>query len=286
MAMGKGKLYLVGTPIGNLEDMTFRAIRVLKEVELVAAEDTRNTRNLLEYFDIHTPMTSYHEHNEEEKSADLIEKILSGVSVAVVTDAGMPGISDPGYRLVVKAWEVGVEIVPVPGPTAMTSALVSSGFPTDSFIFEGFLERKGNQRRKHLQDLASETRTLVFYEAPHRLVETLEDIAEVLGAEREVMVARELTKKHEEKVRGPVGEVLEHFTANPPRGEIVLVLAGNSVVENLQGDMGWETMSILEHLQALMSAGLSKKQAIKKVAEERNLPKSQVYQEAIQLEIE
>lgn len=284
--MVKGKLYLVGTPIGNLEDMTFRAIRTLKEVELIAAEDTRNTRNLLEYFDIHTPMTSYHEHNEEEKSIDLMEKILNGVSIAVVTDAGMPGISDPGYRLVVKAWEAGVEVIPVPGPTAMTSALVTSGFPTDSFIFEGFLERKGNSRRKHLQELASETRTLVFYEAPHRLVETLEDITAVLGDGREVLVARELTKKHEEKVRGPVAEVLAYFTANPPRGEIVLVLAGNSAVESLQEEMGWEEMSILEHVQTLMSAGLSKKQAIKKVAEERNLPKSQVYQEAIQLEVE
>ena len=279
----EGKLYLVGTPIGNLEDMTFRAVRVLKEVDLIAAEDTRNSRNLLQYFDIHTPMASYHEHNEEEKSSELLEKLQNGTSLAVITDAGMPGISDPGYRLVVKAWEAGVEVIPVPGPTAMTSALVSSGFPTDRFAFEGFLPRKSNQRRTSLQEMASETRTLIFYEAPHRLVETLEDMQTVLGSNRMVLVARELTKKHEEKIRGTIEQVLAHFTATPPKGEIVIILAGNTEMETLQEEMGWESMTIVQHIEALMDAGLSKKQAIKEVAQERNLPKSQVYQEAIQI---
>lgn len=282
--MESGKLYLVGTPIGNLEDITYRAIRTLKEVQLIAAEDTRHSRKLLEYFQISTPMTSYHEHNEEEKSAELIESILGGTSVAVVTDAGMPGISDPGYRLVVKAWENGVEVIPIPGPTAMTSALVSSGFATDRFTFEGFLPRKTNQRREQLQELAAEPRTMIFYEAPHRLVETLEDIKAVMGSERMVLVARELTKKHEEKVRNTVDEVLCHFTDNPPKGEIVLIVAGNTAVGAVQEEMGWETMSILEHVEALMKAGMAKKQAIKQVAQERNLPKSQVYQEAIQID--
>lgn len=284
MEMEKGKLYLVGTPIGNLEDMTYRAIRTLQEVDLIAAEDTRHTRKLLEYFQIDTPMTSYHEHNEEEKSVQLIEKVLLGSSIAVVTDAGMPGISDPGYRFVVKAWEVGIEVIPVPGPTAMTAALVVSGMATDRFTFEGFLPRKGSQRRKYLQELAIERRTMIFYEAPHRLMETLEDIREVLGTERMVMVARELTKKHEEKVRGTVDEVCTHFSTNLPKGEIVLILAGSDLSVGDADEMGWEEMSIVEHLQTLIAVGLTKKQAIKQVAQERNLPKNVVYQEAIQMD--
>lgn len=278
-----GKLYLVGTPIGNLEDITYRAIRTLKEVELIAAEDTRHSRKLLEYFNIETPMTSYHEHNEEEKSLQLVEKMLDGRSIAVITDAGMPGISDPGYRLVVKAWGAGVEVIPVPGPTAMTTALISSGLATDHFTFEGFLPRKKKQRQERLQELFTETRTMIFYEAPHRLKDTLSDLEEVFGLERVVMVGRELTKKHEEKIRGQVSEVLNHFRSIEPKGEIVLIVAGNDL-SNLMEEKGWEEMTILDHLEAMIRAGLSKKEAIKKVAKERNLPKSEVYQEAIQIQ--
>ncbi len=281
----KGKLYLVGTPIGNLEDITFRAVRILKEVDLIGAEDTRHTRKLLVHFDIHTPLTSYHEHNEEEKGIQLIEKILEGISIAVVTDAGMPGISDPGYRLVVKAWDAGIEIVPIPGPTAMTTALVSSGLATDRFVFEGFLPRKKNQRQKRLQELVAEIRTMIFYEAPHRLVEMLKDLKEVMGSTRRVLVGRELTKKYEEKIQGTVEEVLAHFEKNTPRGEIVLVVQGNDLFDGEREKIGWEEMSILEHLEFLINSGLSKKEAIKMVAKERNLPKNKIYQEAVKIEI-
>lgn len=284
MVMEKGKLYLVGTPIGNLEDMTFRAVQTLQDVDWIAAEDTRHTRKLLEYFQIGTPMTSYHEHNEEEKSAYLIEKILGGASVAIVTDAGMPGISDPGYRFVRKAWEEGVEVVPVPGPTAGITALVVSGMATDRFSFEGFLPRKASQRRTCLQELVTETRTMIFYEAPHRLVETLEDLAAVMGGSRPVTVVRELTKRHEEKIRGTAEEVLAHFTAHEPRGEIVLIVAGSDPAVQGTEEMGWEAMSVVEHLTMLIRAGLTKKQAIKQVAGERNLPKSEVYEAAIQID--
>ncbi|AZR74420.1 16S rRNA (cytidine(1402)-2'-O)-methyltransferase [Anoxybacter fermentans] len=280
-----GKLYLVGTPIGNLEDITYRAVRILREVDLIAAEDTRHTRKLLEYFDIKTPTTSYHEHNEIKKGPQLIEKILKGSSIALVTDAGMPGISDPGYRLVLMAWEANVEVIPIPGPTALITALVTSGLETDRFTFEGFLPRKKNQRKKKLQELIKEPRTMVFYEAPHRLIETLEDLKEVMGESRMVMVARELTKKHEEKVRGTVKEVLAKFKQDSPKGEIVLVVAGSNLAELKEETMGWEGMSVLEHLKVLMDAGLTKKQAIKKVACERNLPKSEVYQIAIKIDV-
>lgn len=282
--MEKGKLYLVGTPIGNLDDMTFRAIQTLRDVDWIAAEDTRHTRKLLEYFQIETPMTSYHEHNEEEKSAHLIEKILAGASIAVVTDAGMPGVSDPGYRFVRKAWEEDVEVVPIPGPTASITALVASGMPTDRFIFEGFLPRKTSQRRAYLQELIAEPRTLIFYEAPHRLVETLEDLVGVMGPHRMVTVVRELTKRHEEKIRGMASEVLAHFTMQEPKGEIVLVVAGNDLRNAGAEEMGWETMSVVEHLTALIQVGLTKKQAIKQVAQERGLPKSEVYQVAIPID--
>ncbi|WP_205665651.1 16S rRNA (cytidine(1402)-2'-O)-methyltransferase [Anoxybacter fermentans] len=283
--MLNGKLYLVGTPIGNLEDITYRAVRILREVDLIAAEDTRHTRKLLEYFDIKTPTTSYHEHNEIKKGPQLIEKILKGSSIALVTDAGMPGISDPGYRLVLMAWEANVEVIPIPGPTALITALVTSGLETDRFTFEGFLPRKKNQRKKKLQELIKEPRTMVFYEAPHRLIETLEDLKEVMGESRMVMVARELTKKHEEKVRGTVKEVLAKFKQDSPKGEIVLVVAGSNLAELKEETMGWEGMSVLEHLKVLMDAGLTKKQAIKKVACERNLPKSEVYQIAIKIDV-
>lgn len=281
----KSKLYLVATPIGNLEDITYRAIRLLKEVDLIAAEDTRQTKKLLKHYQILTPVTSFHQYNEENKSWDLIAKIKTGTSLALVTDAGMPGISDPGYRLVVQAWTEGVEVIPVPGPTALISALVVSGMTTDRFVFEGFLPRKRSARQKRIQELFLESRTLIFYEVPHRLLKTLEDILTIMGAARQVMVARELTKKFEEKRRGSVEEVLAHFQNNPPKGEIVLVIQGNKNTLDID-TQGFLEMSIIEHLEMLIEAGWTKKQAIKEVASQRNLPKNQVYQHAIKLKIE
>lgn len=282
------KIYLVATPIGNLEDITYRAVRLLKEVDLIAAEDTRHTRKLLEHYGILTPLTSFHQYNEEKKSLELILKVKAGTSLALVTDAGMPGISDPGYRLVVQAWAEGVEVTPVPGPTAFVSALVVSGMPTDRFVFEGFFPRKKNSRRQRLQELLFESRTMIFYETPHRLIKTLEDIQAVMGEDRIIMIARELTKKYEEKRRGSVKEVLAYFQKNPPKGEIVLVIFGKTCGKKDAFDIeseGWEEMSILEHLQMLINAGLTKKQAIKAVALERDLPRNQVYQEAVKIKI-
>lgn len=280
------KLYLVGTPIGNLEDMSYRAIRVLKEVNLIAAEDTRHTRKLLEYFEIRTPMTSFHEHNELEKSNELIKKILNGESIALVTDAGMPGISDPGYRLTIQAWENQVDIIPVPGPTALISALVVSGMPTDKFIFAGFLPRKKSRRREVLQELRCERRTTIFYESPHRLLTTLNDIKEILGEEQRLAVCRELTKKHEEKIRGSINEVLAHFNKTPPKGEIVLVCEGNQNTETYADQSIQNEMSVIEHLHNLLDQGFTKKEAIKVVAKEQNLPKKEVYRQAIEIKIE
>ncbi len=280
-----GKIYLVGTPIGNLDDITYRAVRVLKEVDLIAAEDTRHSRRLLGHFEITTPLISFHEHNELEKSQELVGKVKQGTNLALITDAGMPGISDPGYRLVVEAWKAELEIVPVPGPTAMISALVVSGMATDRFTFEGFLPRKKNQRQERLRELIIEPRTMVFYEAPHRLLATLTDILEIMGEDRVVMVARELTKKYEEKIRGRVSDVLQHFSEYLPKGELVIVIEGKGIIKLKAETQGWEEMSVIQHLQLLVDAGMTKKQAIRTVAQERGLSKSEVYQEAIQIEI-
>ncbi|NMA75594.1 MAG: 16S rRNA (cytidine(1402)-2'-O)-methyltransferase, partial [Bacteroidales bacterium] len=218
-----GCLYLVATPIGNLEDITFRAIRILQEADLIAAEDTRHTRKLLSHYDIHTPLTSYHKYNEASKGEELIAKIREGLKIALVSDAGMPGISDPGYDLVVKAREEGLLIIPIPGATAALSALIASGLPTDRFVFEGFLPRKGKERRAVLEQLKTEMRTVVFYEAPHRLVTTLEDLFRALG-NRKLVLAREITKKHEEFIQGTISSVLSYYTNATPRGEFTIVL--------------------------------------------------------------
>ena len=218
-------LYLVGTPIGNLEDITLRALRVLKEVDVIACEDTRQTQKLLNHFAITTRTTSYHEHNEMTKSAELVKEMQEGASVALVTDAGMPGISDPGYRLITLAIRHQVPVVPVPGASAFLSALVASGLPTDSFRFSGFLPAKRGERREALEGIKSSPRTQVFYEAPHRIVETLEDVVEVLGSGRHVVVAREVTKLHEEFLRGRASEVLENLKARESvKGEITLLI--------------------------------------------------------------
>ncbi|MEE2772336.1 MAG: 16S rRNA (cytidine(1402)-2'-O)-methyltransferase [Bacteroidota bacterium] len=221
------KLYLVPTPIGNLEDMSFRAIRILKEVDLILAEDTRNSGKLLKHFDISTPMLSHHMHNEHKTVEGLVNRIKSGERMALISDAGTPAISDPGFLLGRACVEAGIEIDCLPGATAFVPALVNSGLPNDKFVFEGFLPvKKGRQTRLNL--LAKETRTMIFYESPHKLLKTLSHFAEYFGSERRVSVSREITKLHEETIRGTATEVLEHYTQHPPKGEIVIIVAGKN----------------------------------------------------------
>ena len=274
-------LYLVGTPIGNLEDITLRALRVLKEVDVVACEDTRQTQKLLNHFAITTRTTSYHEHNEMTKSAELVKEMQEGASVALVTDAGMPGISDPGYRLITLAIRHQVPVVPVPGASAFLSALVASGLPTDSFRFSGFLPAKRGERREALEGIKSSPRTQVFYEAPHRIVEALEDIVEVLGSGRHVVVAREVTKLHEEFLRGRVNEVLENLKARESvKGEITLLI-GKAEEKDAQGaaDAGVR-LSVRQRVdQIMVEEKVDEKAALKKVAKERGVSKSEAYRE-------
>lgn len=225
MSQKKGRLYIVSTPIGNLEDITLRALRILREVDLIAAEDTRRTKKLLSHYDVvDFSLTSYHDYNKEKKTPFLIKRMLSGGSVAVVSDAGTPGISDPCYFLVRRALEKGIPIVPIPGPSALLSALVVSGLPTDRFVFEGFLPQKESQRRKRLQELREETRTLIFYESPHRILKMLTDAKEILG-DREASVSRELTKRFEETVRGRLTDLIELFQSKKPKGEFVVIIS-------------------------------------------------------------
>lgn len=220
-----GELYITGTPIGNLEDVSFRVLRILREVELIAAEDTRHTRKLLSHYDIHTPMTSFYEHNQREKGEYLIKKIKQGARVALVSKAGMPGISDPGYYLIKRAAGEQIKIIPVPGPCALVLALVVSGFSTESFVFEGFLGRTKKERINKLKNLSGEERTIIIYEAPHRIRKTLPEIKQILG-DRRITVARELTKKFEQVLRGRVSEMEEIFTQKKPRGEFTLIIEG------------------------------------------------------------
>jgi 16S rRNA (cytidine1402-2'-O)-methyltransferase len=274
-------LYLVGTPIGNLEDITLRALRVLKEVDVVACEDTRQTQKLLNHFAITTRTTSYHEHNEMRKSAELVKEMQEGATVALVTDAGMPGISDPGYRLITLAIRHQVPVVPVPGASAFLSALVASGLPTDSFRFSGFLPAKRGERREALEGIKSSPRTQVFYEAPHRIVEALEDIVEVLGSGRHVVVAREVTKLHEEFLRGRASEVLENLKARDAvKGEITLLI-GKAEEKDAQGaaDAGVR-LSVRQRVdQIMVEEKVDEKAALKKVAKERGVSKSEAYRE-------
>jgi 16S rRNA (cytidine1402-2'-O)-methyltransferase len=267
-------LYLVATPIGNLEDITLRALRVLKEVDLIACEDTRHTRRLLDHFGIDSSTISYHEHNEQTRARELVERMLRGQSIAVVSDAGTPGISDPAYRIVTAAIERGIPVVPIPGASAMIAGLIASGLPTDSFLFAGFLPQKRMARRKRLNDLMIERATLIFYEAPHRIRETLADLLEILG-DREAVLGRELTKLHEQFIRGKLSEIIAHFESNQPRGEMTLVISGNcdnnlSTIEN---------GSISEQVEQLMrDRQLSRNQALKVAATSRGLSKREVYQ--------
>ncbi len=265
-----GRLYLVATPIGNLEDITYRAVRILREVRLIACEDTRQTRKLLDHYSIETPLVSYHEHNEAERAAELADQLEGGASIAVVSDAGMPLVADPGYRLVRAAIERGVVVEPIPGPSACLTALAASGLPTDEFRFGGFLPPKGGKRQKCLESLRGEACTLVFYEAPHRILETLEDIERVLPG-RPVVVARELTKVHEEFLRGSAREIHALLAARDSiRGEIT-VLVGKA--ESAAPD----ERPVEEAVEELERVGIPRMDAIKQVARARGLGKAEVY---------
>lgn len=271
------RLVLVPTPIGNLEDITLRALRILKEADIIAAEDTRHSQKLLTKYGIHTPLTSYHDHNKEEKAPVLVSKMLDGRTVALISDAGTPGISDPGYFLINLAVDQKIPVVPIPGATAAIAALSISGLPTDSFVFEGFLPSKHTARLKRLEDLKPEKRTLVFYEAPHRIIATVEDILNVLG-DRKAVVTRELTKMHEEAIRGSVSEVLARLNSGSTKGEFTIILHGMTEVPSEQH------LDTKEYLRNLMiHRGLSKKEAIAVAAEELGLPKKEVYKESLNI---
>lgn len=266
-----GTLYLVATPIGNLADITHRAIDVLKTVSVIACEDTRHTRKLLQHYGLETKTVSYHEHNEQERGRQLIELLREGKDVAVVSDAGTPSISDPGYRLVRAAIDSDVQVVPVPGPSALISALIAAGLPTDEFFFGGFLPARANARRTRLAELRSMPGTLIFYEAPHRLAETLKDALETLG-EREAVVARELTKLHEEIRRGRLSELAEHYSKEDPRGEIVLLI-DRTVLETTTDN----TQTIASLVDQFERDGLDHRAALKKAARELGLSRAEAY---------
>ena len=273
-----GTLYLCATPIGNLEDMTFRAVRILQEVDLIAAEDTRNSVKLLNHFDIHTPMTSYHEYNKYDKGRRLVEKLLEGSSIALITDAGTPGISDPGEELVKMCHDAGICVTAVPGPAARITALTISGLPTRRFVFEAFLPSDKKERENVLRTLEREQRTIVVYEAPHRLIKTLKLLAERLGGERRVSVCRELTKRHETVFRASLAEAASYYDVNEPKGECVLVIEGMSREAAEQEERGkWADMSIEDHMEYYLSQGLDRKEAMKRTAKDRGVPKREIY---------
>lgn len=273
----KGMLYLVATPIGNLEDITLRALRVLKEVDLVAAEDTRQTLKLLNHFEIKKPLVSYYEHNKVEKGNQLIRQMLEGRNIALVSDAGTPGISDPGEDLVRLAVKNDIEVTAVPGPVAAITGLITSGMATGRFVFEGFLPMNKRVRKEHLNSLINETRTVIFYEAPHKLIYTLKDLYGVMG-NRQIVLARELTKRFEEKLRLTLEEAIQKYTEEPPKGEFVLIMEGASEEElKEQEHKKWEGMSLPEHVGMYMEQGMNKKEAMKKVAEDRGISKRDVY---------
>ena len=274
----QGKLYLCATPIGNLEDITYRVLRTLKEVDLIAAEDTRNSIKLLNHFDIHTPMTSYHEYNKIEKAEVLIRKMQEGVNIALITDAGTPGISDPGEDLVRMCYEAGIEVTSLPGPAACITALTLSGLPTRRFAFEAFLPSDKKERQAVLAELVDETRTIILYEAPHRLIKTLNELFDVLG-NRKMTLCRELTKKHETAFASTIEDILKFYETQEPKGECVLVIEGKSRAELVQEERAkWEEMTIEEHMEVYLSQGMDKKEAMKAVAKDRGVSKRDIYQ--------
>ena len=273
-----GTLYLVPTPIGNLEDMTFRAIKILREVDLIAAEDTRNTRKLLTHFEVDTPQISFHEHNTQERIPQLVDKLLSGQSIAQVSDAGMPSISDPGHDLVRACINANVPVVPLPGANAGVTALIASGLAPQPFYFFGFLERKKKEQVAQLESLKNREETMIFYESPYRLKELLKNIATIMGAERQVVICRELTKRFEEFIRGSAEEVAAWAEETEIRGEICLMIAGNDNPE-MPVEQTFDDLSIAELVEKLMTEqGLSSKDAIKETAKIRDLKKQEVYQ--------
>lgn len=271
----RGKLYLVPTPIGNLEDMTFRAIRILKEVDLIACEDTRMTQKLLNHFEIDTPKTSYHEHNLHNKTQELVQQLITGQDIAQVSDAGMPSISDPGVELVEAAIAANVPVIPLPGANAATTALIASGISPQPFTFYGFLSRKKADLKAELTELNQQEETLIFYESPHRLKDMLTTLVDIFGAERQLVLAREMTKRYEEFVRGTAKEALDWALETELRGEFVVIVAGN---DQIKEEIYWEDWTVLEHIDYKISfEKMSSKQAIKEVAKERELPKREVY---------
>ncbi len=273
----QGKLYLCATPIGNLEDMTFRAVRTLREADLIAAEDTRNSIKLLNHFDIKTPMTSYHEYNRIEKARYLVEQMREGKNVALITDAGTPGISDPGEDLVRLAHEAGIEVTSLPGACACVTALTLSGLSTRRFCFEAFLPQDKKERQTILEELKTETRTVILYEAPHRLVRTLEELLENLG-DRRITLCRELTKKHETVFLSTLSGALEYYRDREPKGECVIVMEGRSREEMREEERrSWEEMDIREHMDLYLSRGMDQKAAMKAVAKDRRIGKRDVY---------
>ena len=273
-----GTLYLCATPIGNLEDMTFRVIRTLKEVDLIAAEDTRNSIKLLNHFEIQTPMTSYHEYNKYEKGRKLVEKLLEGQNIALITDAGTPGISDPGEELVKMCYESGIPVTSLPGAAACITALTISGLSTRRFAFEAFLPSDKKEREQILKEMETETRTMIVYEAPHRLVKTLKLFLERLG-NRKITVCRELTKRHETALAVTLEEAVAHYEANPPKGKCVLVIEGKSREEAREEERKqWEEMTIEDHMEVYTKQGMDKKSAMKAVAKDRGVSKRDIYQ--------
>ncbi|GAA4653632.1 16S rRNA (cytidine(1402)-2'-O)-methyltransferase [Anaerocolumna aminovalerica] len=277
-----GTLYLCATPIGNLEDITFRVIRTLKEVDLIAAEDTRHSIKLLNHFEIKTPMTSYHEFNKKEKGPQLIEQLLQGVSIALITDAGTPGISDPGEDLVKLSLDAGIEVTSLPGPVACITALTLSGLPTRRFSFEAFLPSDKKERQQVLKELQRETRTIILYEAPHRLLKTLKELYEALG-DRKITIVKEITKKYENVMPVTILEAIRYYGEEEPKGEFVLVIEGKPREEMIKEEQEqWSSMSLEEHMNLYLEQGLNKKEAMKAVSSDRGVPKREIYQQLLQ----
>lgn len=274
-----GTLYLCATPIGNLEDITYRVLRTLKEVDLIAAEDTRNSIRLLNHFEIKTPMTSYHEYNKIDKAYQLVAKMREGKNIALITDAGTPGISDPGEDIVRICYEEGIPVTSLPGAAACITALTMSGLPTRRFAFEAFLPKDKKEHQAVLEELKTETRTIIIYEAPHHLVRTLQELSDTLGGDRRLTICRELTKRHEEKLQTTFADSLSYYEVNEPRGEYVLIIAGRSREEMKKEEQaGWEALSLEEHMAHYESQGIDRKEAMKRVAKDRGVSKRDIYQ--------
>lgn len=275
-----GTLYIVATPIGNLEDMTFRAVRILQAVDMIAAEDTRHTGKLLQHFQVKTPQISYYEHNSNSRIPELLEYLQYGKAIALVSDAGMPGISDPGYELIKACIDNNITVVPIPGASAVITALSAAGLPTDRFIFDGFLPAKSQRRKEYLTSLQGESRTLVFYESPHRLRETLADLAEILGSDRYAVIARELTKLYEEFWRGTIGEGIANYQEKEPQGEYTLLVAGTS-----SNKPQLTETELKNELLSMLKQGISRSQASREIAKDTGLPRRYLYQLALTIEM-